>query len=87
MRLIDADQFKKEIEYFAEDRKFNKRDLHFSTNDLISNIDSQPEVDAIPIKYIYSKIILSPNCDRKSCETLYKLINTFREDSKDGRGL
>ena len=87
MRLIDAERFKRDISELADEAHFELNDLHFSTNDVLANIDCQLEVDAIPVKYIYRDIMLHPDCDKESVETLIKLINRYREDTKNGRQL
>lgn len=87
MRLIDADKFKRDISDLSKNAHLDPIEMAFSTNDILENINGQLTVDAIPIKYIYRNVVLRPDCDRESVEVLIKLINQYREDTKNGRQL
>lgn len=80
-RLISADVFKREIEELAEYANFDIRDLHFSTADVISNIEFQKTVDAIPVSYILAKVKTLP--DSVAQETLIALVNQWLADKKE----
>ena len=80
-KLISADRFIKEITDLADNAKFDYHDLHYSTNDVISNIECQKKVDAIPVKWIFEKFKRMPLSER---EFVVKLINEFNEECKKG---
>lgn len=80
-KLISADRFIKEITDLADNAKFDYHDLHYSTNDVISNIECQKKVDAIPVKWIFEKFKRMRLSER---EVIVKLINEFNEECKKG---
>lgn len=79
MRLIDADRFKNDILNLADEAKFDLRDLHFSTNDMVSNIDARQTVEAIPIKFIFRCMLEAPEMTQHCYQIL---INEWRSQTK-----
>lgn len=78
-RLIDADEFKKDILELSEEARFEPRALHFSTRDMLSNIDARPTVNAIPVQFIIDKMLEGPDMT-KHCFMM--LINEWRLSQK-----
>ena len=78
-KLISANKFSRDIVDLAESAHFEYRDLHFSTLDVLSNIDAQPAVEAVPIDYIYRALKMASASEQ---EALIKLINEFRKSQK-----
>lgn len=78
-KLISANKFSRDIIELAEDHKFDYHDLHFSTLDMLSNIDCQPAVEAVPISYICSVIKKAAGPEK---EALIKLLNEFEASKK-----
>lgn len=78
-KLISANKFTRDIIDLAEDNKLDYYDLHFSVNDVLSNINIQPAVEAIPVNYIFSSLKKASPSEQ---EALMKLLNEFRESQK-----
>lgn len=73
-KLISAEAFYNEIDDMATKAVWDRRALHFSTYDVLMNIQIQKEVAAIPVKFITDKLYkMTPE------EQLFaiKLINEY----------
>lgn len=79
MRLIDADKFKKDILDLANEAHFEPRELHFSTSDMVSNIESRETVDSIPVKFIFRCMLEAPELTKHAYQIL---INEWRSQTK-----
>lgn len=51
MRLIDADEFIKEMNDLYSRAEWDKRDIHFSLRDVEMNIYMQPTINAEPVRH------------------------------------
>ena len=79
MRLIDADEFKKDIRELGDEAHFEQRVLHYSTRDIVYNIDARETIDAIPIQFIFDKMMEGPEMT-KHCFMM--LVNEWRLSQK-----
>ena len=51
MRLIDADEFVKELEHLYLENGWSERDVHFSLSDTRCNLLMIPTADVAPVKH------------------------------------
>lgn len=79
-KLISADKFYREIDTLADEAKFDRLALHFSTEDVLMNIMCQQEVDAIPVKWITQRLKDLPPSYQ---EFAIKLINEYEMAKKE----
>lgn len=79
MRLVDADKFKKDILDLASEAHFEQDELHFSTSDVVENIESRETVDAVPVKFIFRCMLEAPELTKHAYQIL---INEWRSQTK-----
>lgn len=82
-KLISADKFVKEIDELAGIHKFEYHELHFSTNDILNNIEAQPRVEAIPIAWIFKHGLRGSSPAER--DAIVKLVNEFEEEYQKSR--
>ena len=81
-KLISAEKFIESIKEIAGVRKFEYHELHFSTNDVLNNIDIQPAVDAIPVSWLLQNGLRRATASER--EAIVKLLNEYQRECKKG---
>ena len=64
--------------------KFEYYDLHFSINDILNNIETEPQVEAIPVSWIYSTGMRKATPSER--DAIVKMVNEFQAEYRDKKG-